>query len=159
MRPSASTVGVKARPTPYCLNSTLCAPSPVLIRIGNSPPARKLAVSPERAVSVGSARITARPLCSARLSVESRSNPRSFPAKPNVVAAAGELNVPLTPLEPAVIVPASPRERPNWKPPVRSKDVRLTPTSLLNERLTSAKRTFNITWSGVAVLSRLMTLV
>src|SRR3546814_7861836 len=50
MRPSLSTVGVKARPTPYCLYSMVVVPRLCWIGIGNSPPARKLAVSPERAV-------------------------------------------------------------------------------------------------------------
>ncbi len=48
MRPSSSTVGVKARPTPYCLYSIVTVPSDWEIGIGNSPPARKLAVSPDK---------------------------------------------------------------------------------------------------------------
>ena len=61
MRPSLSTIGVKAKPTPYCLYSIVTAPSAWLTGIGNSPPARKLAVSPESAVRFGSARIETRP--------------------------------------------------------------------------------------------------
>ena len=57
MRPSASTIGVKARPTPYCLYSMVTAPSACETGIGNSPPARKLAVSPESAVRFGSASV------------------------------------------------------------------------------------------------------
>ena len=35
--------------------------------------------------------------------------------------------------------------------------VRLTPTFFMNERLTSAMRTWRLTWSGEATLSRLTT--
>ena len=52
MRPSASTIGVKARPTPYCLYSIVIEPSDCDIGIGNSPPARKLAVSPDKSGQV-----------------------------------------------------------------------------------------------------------
>ena len=70
MRPSASTIGVKARPTPYCLYSIATAPSDCETGIGNSPPARKLAVSPESAVRFGSASVVTRPSVSARSSDE-----------------------------------------------------------------------------------------
>ena len=56
-----STVGTTARLTPNCLNSTVIVVVPLLvlpaIGIGNSPPARKLAVSPDCAVRFGSARM------------------------------------------------------------------------------------------------------
>src|SRR3974390_3903223 len=57
MRPSVSTTGVNARVTPNFLKSTdggHVAQLPA-IGYGNSPPARKLAVSPEIAVRLGSA--------------------------------------------------------------------------------------------------------
>ena len=57
---SLKTVGVKAKPTPNCLNSMVKAPvnDPVWgTGIGNSPPARKLAISPEMVVKLGSAKI------------------------------------------------------------------------------------------------------
>jgi len=58
MRPFSSTVGEKARPTPYCLYSMVTVPSDCGIGTGNSPPARKVAVSPESATRVGSASVT-----------------------------------------------------------------------------------------------------
>ena len=59
------TVGVKARLTPNCLNSMVIVLAPIALScatgIGNSPPARKLAVSPESAIRFGSARVRTRP--------------------------------------------------------------------------------------------------
>jgi len=55
------TVGTTARLTPNVLNSTVIVVWPLFTLpatgIGNSPPARKLAVSPDRAVRLGSARM------------------------------------------------------------------------------------------------------
>ncbi len=55
------TVGTKARLMPKVLNSTVMLVMPLVvlpaIGMGNSPPARKLAVSPESAVRFGSARM------------------------------------------------------------------------------------------------------
>jgi hypothetical protein len=56
-----STVGVNARLMPNSLNSISRPSSLLSIGIGNSPPARKLAVSPESAVRFGSARTLIRP--------------------------------------------------------------------------------------------------
>ena len=68
MRPFSSTVGVKARLMPNSLNSTDCSvpPSPTdaTVGMGNSPPARKLAVSPESAMRFGSARVLTSPFVS-----------------------------------------------------------------------------------------------
>ncbi len=81
MTPSASTVGVNARLTPNGLNWTEMAiplsppPLPCATGIGNSPPARKLAVSPDRATSVGSASVVTTPLRSSALSVASMLSP------------------------------------------------------------------------------------
>src|SRR6185312_1395240 len=69
MRPGAITTGVKERPTPNCLNTTVTLPSRSrLAGTGNSPPARNLAVSPETAVRLGSASMCTRPTGSSALS-------------------------------------------------------------------------------------------
>src|SRR5207342_3711450 len=78
--PSASTVGVKARLTPNCLNCTEMALSPPLLPlwatgIGNSPPARKLAVSPDSATNVGSASVVTTPFLSRAFNVASMFSP------------------------------------------------------------------------------------
>ena len=51
------TVGTKARLMPYCLNSSEIVLFVFAIGIGNSPPTRKLAVSPLSAVRFGSAKV------------------------------------------------------------------------------------------------------
>src|SRR5580658_4368556 len=66
--PSLSTVGVKERPTPYFLYSIAVWPSEPGTGIGYSPPARKLAVSPDSAVRLGCANSRTRPFCSSALS-------------------------------------------------------------------------------------------
>ena len=148
MRPSASTLGVKARPTPYCLYSMVTEPSACEIGTGNSPPARKLAVSPESAVRFGSARIVTRPSLAARSSAPMRSRPNSLPAAPSVVAPARPVKPLLTAgVSPAAgepKVPALPWPTPNWKPLVESRDSRLTPICLTTLRLTSAMRTLQV---------------
>src|ERR1700682_381348 len=72
--PSLSTVGVKARPTPYFLYSIAVWPSEPGTGIGYSPPARKLAVSPDSAVRLGCARLRTSPFCSSALSSTSIGN-------------------------------------------------------------------------------------
>ena len=67
IRPPPSTVGVKARPTPYFLNSMAIWPSAPGTGTGNSPPARKLAVSPDSATRFGSASERATPFSSSAL--------------------------------------------------------------------------------------------
>src|SRR5216117_2081904 len=76
MTPSARTVGVNDRLTPNGFHSTVYAaafplpppppPPPTFwtTGTGNSPPARKLAVSPDNAIRVGSARVVIAPLVS-----------------------------------------------------------------------------------------------
>src|ERR1700686_1529180 len=68
MRPSDSTTGVNDRPTPNCLNEgwagVVVGPTTTGGGIGNSPPARKDADSPEIAVRVGSAKVWTTPACS-----------------------------------------------------------------------------------------------
>src|SRR5258708_21268449 len=67
MRCGLNTVGVSVSPTPYGLNSIEVEPSACGTGIGTSPPARKLALCPDRATSVGSASTRARLLLSSRL--------------------------------------------------------------------------------------------
>ena len=87
IRPSCRMVGVKASEMPNCLNSTVmvgrlppfaldCA-----IGIGNSPPARKLAVSPDIATRLGSARVLTRPLVSSASNRKVRSPPPTLQAR------------------------------------------------------------------------------
>src|SRR6202047_551761 len=66
--PPRSTVGVTARPTPYFLYSIAVWPSEPGTGIGYSPPARKLAVSPDSATRLGCAKLRTRPFCSSALS-------------------------------------------------------------------------------------------
>src|SRR5471032_1750118 len=67
MRCGLSTVGVSVSPIPYDLNSIDVEPSACGTGIGTSPPARKLALCPDSATSVGSASTRARLLLSSRL--------------------------------------------------------------------------------------------
>ena len=60
IRSPSTTVGVKLSPMPKSLNSVL-VPSSLTVWYGNSPPARKVADSPERAVRFGSAMMVTRP--------------------------------------------------------------------------------------------------
>ncbi|CFN82385.1 Uncharacterised protein [Bordetella pertussis] len=62
MRSREMTVGVTVRPMPKGLNCTEVVPRPADTGIGISPPARKLALWPDMASSVGSARTRAMPL-------------------------------------------------------------------------------------------------
>ncbi|MNM82258.1 hypothetical protein D3C81_942840 [compost metagenome] len=62
MRLEESTVGVTVRPMPKGLKVTVVVPSPCGSRMGSSPPARKLALWPDSATSVGSASTRAMPL-------------------------------------------------------------------------------------------------
>ena len=55
MRSLDSTVGETVRPMPKGLNSMLVLPRPCATGTGISPPARKLALCPDSATSVGSA--------------------------------------------------------------------------------------------------------
>ncbi|MCY1541866.1 hypothetical protein D9M68_775750 [compost metagenome] len=62
MRSFDSTVGVSVRPMPKGLYSMLVVPRPCGAGTGSSPPARKLALWPDSATSVGSASTRAMPL-------------------------------------------------------------------------------------------------
>ncbi len=99
MTPSASTVGVKARLTPNGFHSTVIAllldlPLPLCtIGTGNSPPARKLAVSPDSATRVGSASVVIAPFFSSASRVTLKFSPnarkvREMTAKLPVIASS-----------------------------------------------------------------------
>ena len=94
MRPPSSTVGVKARLTPYSLNSIAVPLIPFDAAIGNSPPARKLAVSPDKAVSVGSAKVVTRPLFSLRSMALATFTPKSSPSRLKLLLPSGFTNAP-----------------------------------------------------------------
>ena len=76
--PSFKMVGVKPSATPNCLNSMVVLTDPPALfccatGTGYSPPARKLAVSPDMATRLGSARVLARFLVSSASIRSSRS--------------------------------------------------------------------------------------
>src|SRR5262249_23198610 len=76
IKPWFNTVGTNARLTPNFLNSTVgVTPAPVVVETaigtGNSPPAKKLAVSPESATRLGSARRRTSPFVSSALTITS----------------------------------------------------------------------------------------
>src|SRR5690349_23779131 len=178
--PSARTVGVNARLTPNGLNSTVIAELPPFdplaceTGIGNSPPARKLAVSPDKAIRVGSARVVTTPLFSSASSVTLKSAPnarkvRDMIAKlstidPNLATGAPGSVVVLTDPSGFVIVVVVDR------PGVRLAPLPMTPTVLSPripqlrpswvsaERLISAKRTSSITCCDEPSESRFTTL-
>ncbi len=168
--PSASTVGVKARLTPNSLNSTEIAspPSPPWATgIGNSPPARKLAVSPDSATSVGSARVVTTPLRSSAFNVALISRPAIEKKRAKIPNASV--------IEPSRSTPSlvspSPSESPTsgvnveplpmtpWKPLSPPPDTKaLMPRSLNAPRRTSEKRTSSMTCWAEPIDIRLMTL-
>ena len=86
MMPPAKTVGTNVNCTPKGLNSVVMigtppAPLDCAVGTGNSPPARKEAVSPESATKSGSARRRMRPLVSSAVRVTSRLPFRDWPAR------------------------------------------------------------------------------
>ena len=135
--------------------------------MGISPPARKVAVSPDSAVRLGLASVETCPSVSPRSIAPSRSMPSTRPPRPRVVRSGPWLKpywVPIVvpaALVRSVIVPAlRPDPTPKTKPlELRSRFSRLTPIDLTKLRLTSAMRTWRLTCNGVAVFRRLMTLV
>ena len=158
MTPSASTVGVKARLTPNGLNSTVillppppAAPPPLpwLTEIGNSPPARKLAVSPDKATSVGSARVVTRPLFSS-----ASSEATTFaPSKPKPLVRIPKLLVITPRLSPPAGVGGKFGSFPSVAPlpltppklPLRLLTNRPVPICFNADRLISEKRTSSMT--------------
>ena len=169
--PSASTVGVNARLTPNGLNSTVMLlealpppPPPWLTGIGNSPPARKLAVSPDSATSVGSASVVITPLVSSASSVALTLPPSRLNARlmiPKLLAIdpsarmplPGDVDVVLDPVNGSVIVlvTLAPGRRlaPLPETPLKFPLPPLTPRPRpiwdSAERLTSEKRTSSMT--------------
>ena len=68
--PDSVATGLTSNFTPYSLNTTEVAPTPVEYGIGSSPPATKRALPPLRHDSVGEASTTASPFCASRLIIE-----------------------------------------------------------------------------------------
>ncbi len=129
----------------------LPAPPACETGMGNSPPARKSAVSPESAVRLGCASVVTRPARSARSNEALMLRPSRFLTIPPMVVEPSWL---ATAPVPGVTIPPEPRDTPKRKPPVVSVEARLAPISLTSERLTSAMRTWRLTCNGVAVCSR-----
>ena len=147
--PSPRTVGVKARPTPNFLNSTVVLPSVEEIGMGNSPPARKLAVSPDSAVRFGSARRRITPRSSSACKRPSALTPLPS-SRPTIVPNGADPET----------RSAAPTATPTPVPPDASafpKTRQLTPSSRLAEREASTKRTSSITCCGAATLTALIT--
>src|SRR5262245_758162 len=104
MRPSVRTTGVKFRLTPNFLYETDWVQTRVTgsqlypVSTGNSPPARKVALSPEIAVRFGSASVRITPAVSiARIVAETRGKPvklLSGAAKPAPVLLSAEPEAP-----------------------------------------------------------------
>jgi hypothetical protein len=165
------------------LYSIVVVPRPWLSGIGNSPPARNSAVSPESAVRLGSDSVVTSPIVSPASRAPSTSRPNNLPT-PASVAVPGFRNtlvpacwmnwpgllgsgtcwvMPVVPTPRAlpgkkVDAAARPRVMPNWKPPVPSMLARFMPSVRTSERLTSAKRTRKLTCRGVAMRKRETTL-
>ena len=99
MMPPAKTVGTNVNCTPKGLYSVVMTGTPPVppgctVGTGNSPPARKEAVSPESAIKSGSARRRTRPFVSSADRVTSRLPPlvaRLASATPKGTAAAPEI--------------------------------------------------------------------
>ena len=191
MRSLPITVGVKDRLTPNGLNSTVIVVPPASVSwatgTGNSPPARKLAVSPDRAMRLGSARVLSRPFFSsaskstamAKLPVDRARAPARKPAaaspeRPTFAAVPGIPAVPGTAAVPAIsavpgtaavpaisavaIAVAFPDLAPTAKVLPESKSsLVLRPNSFTTVRCTSTKRTARSTCWLPFTLRRLVT--
>ena len=108
-----------------------------LVKSGNSPPDKKLAVSPEMAVSVGSAKVRISPTRS-KASSELEKDVNSPP--PVFTKLFEPTNPELVPI--AALLTSETVESPSW--PIALK---LTPICLVTERCISTIRTFRSTWS------------
>ena len=143
IRPLSTIVGTKSSSTPYFLYSKMIAPSSKPAGSGYSPPEKKLAVSPETAVTLGRASTVARPAV-ARASIR----PRTVvgpPVLPNTLAAC-------PPGKAAAMNPAasSKKKRPTRKPrlpppPMLGSTSQLKPSVSLTLRCTSAICTSRLT--------------
>src|SRR3974390_1749851 len=141
MRPSDKTTGVKVNPTPNFLYDTCvwhCGGTFVVSQvkfcgIGNSPPAIKVAVSPEIAVKFGSAKVLTTPARSMARNVAFTlcNDPvRKLFESAWPLAAKGLSVLKLTTAEPYPTLPD-----------------RATPSCFTTSRCTSATVTFSMTWS------------
>ena len=166
MRPSDSTTGVNTRLTPNFLNVMdgwqvggdveLSHDKP--LGIGNSPPARKVAVSPDTAVRLGSASVWMTP---ARSIARSVALTRAL-----VPPVSGSVVMPCWP-EMMVLLSAAPftenglsvlKLNTPWRMKPKEPD-RLMPSCLTTSRCTSATVTLSITWSRPFTVMPLTTLV
>ncbi len=165
MRPGESTTGVNARFTPNGLNVTLIWPLSPATGTGNSPPARKFAVSPETAVKVGSARVLSMLVSSSACSVACTVSPPLVvyfePTSPGVLA---ELKGKVSGLPPAPFATV-PRALVKFVPmpngpllamPSINTPFMLMPSCLMTERCTSTTETLRATCSSPVMLRRLM---
>ena len=134
--PSSKTVGVKARPTPNFRYSIPISPSPVGTGIGNSPPARKLAVSPDIETRLGSAKVRIIPSSSKASILTSRA---ALPIPPPNTALKAELGK----IPPDPLTEKSPGLK--TRSPVPREDKILMPNCLTASRLASTNLTSNIT--------------
>ena len=145
MRLPSITVGVKSRLTPNFLNSMVIIGPPTpgveAMGTGNSPPARKLAVSPDSAVRLGCASNVMKPSC----------------ARASII----ELTLPLWTVA-MLRLRTSPKvtgfwvTRPKAKRPALAIASQLMPICLRTLRSTSATRTRRLTCAGAASAIRLM---
>ncbi len=154
IRLSASTVGVKSSDTPNGLNSTVIAPvdEPACATgIGISPPARKLAVSPDIAVRFGSASIVIKPSWSSASSTTSiDQRPARNPPSTENAPVGDRLN--------RLVVGSNsvrPLNSPPTKLPAPPSELQLMPSCCVMLRLTSVTRTRRFTWIGRDSVSRL----
>ena len=152
MRLPESTVGTKSRLTPNFLNSIEISSSLWATGIGNSPPARKLAASPESATRLGSASTETRPSV-ARASMTTLIS-ALLERYPN-----GRVAEPLSPrrIVPAAVMASRPVAMPSVKAPMLNRLSQLKPSSLVTVRDTSATRTRRLTCVPTAMPRRLTT--
>src|SRR5712671_4228516 len=145
-------VGVKARLTPTCLYCTVMVPTrvpPCGTISGISPPARKLAVSPDMAIRLGSARMVAW-LWVARKSIRVLSP----------LSEVWNLSAPeaTPPVEEMVLTAKPPSTAPVPNRAMLLMFCQLMPTRFSASRLTSATLTRSWTWVGASILMLLITL-
>ena len=145
-------VGVKARLTPTCLYCTVMVPTSVPpwgTISGISPPARKLAVSPDMAIRLGSARMVAW-LWVARKSIRV--------LRP--LSEVWNLSAPeaTPPVDEMVLTAKPPRMAPVPNRAMLLMFCQLMPTRFSASRLTSATLTRSWTWVGASILMLLITL-
>ncbi len=139
IRSPSTTRGTKSNSTPKGLNSTVMAPSSCATGTGYSPPARKVASCPERAVRFGSANVRTTPLFSraSRRTPTSNAPTPNWNAKAPTVPSETVTGLP-RPLSPDSQVPVS---IPSPSPPTASDEL----SDLETERCISAKRTLSMT--------------